>query len=72
MKPDVQQRTVSTSPNHKHRWDPLQIKNSFEPVIKDAAGVWMYEMIEYAFMACTCGAVVKSRVKNRETHAEQE
>ena len=47
---------------HSHRWYPMQIKNIFEPE-NNTVGPPVYTMVEYAYLSCICGAVIKSRVK---------
>jgi hypothetical protein len=63
-KPDVKPISAGYI-GHSHRWQPMQIKNIFEPIDQAANGVdLVYTMVEYAYLSCMCGPVIKSRVRN--------
>lgn len=48
---------------HKHYYNIfLQVKNVFEPVDISASPT-LYSMVEYSYMACSCGATVRSKVE---------
>jgi len=75
MKSDIQAQPGAHYP-HRHNWVMVQTKNAFEPmqpgenkeqqVYFTNHGEPLYRMVEYAYLACTCGAVIKSRVNKRE------
>lgn len=50
---------------HMHKWFPWQTKTPFEPV-KIEDGVTFFAMIEYAYLNCNCGEVVKVKVKTKD------
>ncbi len=50
---------------HTHELKPFQTKNSFEPIPTSNQPI-VYLMNEYTYLACKCGYVVKSRVKEQQ------
>lgn len=57
---------------HRHNFYVFQIKADFEPIMYgDTAQETAYKRIEYAYMYCGCGEVLKKvRVKSGENLAE--
>jgi hypothetical protein len=65
MKSDIQPMQP-----HKHYHSiTVQLKTMFEPVMDDAPTFDepLYRMVEYAYLACACGDVIKSTVRPRIT-----
>lgn len=53
---------------HRHYYTSVvQVKNNFEPIPGQTVdGSQVYSLIEYAYMACNCGEVKKSRVRSED------
>lgn len=56
---------------HRHYFtNVVQVKNIFESYEGPYDGLPfkspVYQMVEYAYMACNCGAVIKSRVRSED------
>lgn len=52
---------------HEHKYFIYQVKSVFEPVQSDDMPAHdlgqLYQMVEYAFLGCNCGDVIKTKVR---------
>lgn len=58
---------------HEHKYFIWQVKSVFETVQDDDMPAHdlgpLYRMVEYAFMGCNCGDVIKTKVRNNPKDA---
>jgi hypothetical protein len=65
MKNDI----TAPKPHRLYYSNVVMVKNSFEPYEGPYDGLpfgtALFRMVEYAYMGCNCGEVMKSRVKTK-------
>lgn len=58
---------VAPKPHRHYYTNVVMVKNSFEPYEGPYDGLpfgtQLFRMVEYAYMGCNCGAVMKSAVR---------